>query len=129
MPQFSDLSDRELADIARWIHYSKGQGHFAELMQDRDVVVGDISAGKAYFEKSCSMCHSPASIASAIKVVKDADLKAFIIRPAFLQSTPSFDVSRRTEKAVTGRAKHGTLLENYTSAEVADLLAFIKTIK
>lgn len=129
MPQYSDLSDREMADIARWIHYSRMQGRYTELMRIHDDPAGDRIAGKTYYEKSCSTCHASSEMAKMVKSVKESDLKAFVIRPAFLESVPSFDVSKRSDKEVAGRTRHSRLLENYTGTDVANLLAFLKTMK
>ena len=67
MPQYSDLSDREMADIARWIHYSRMQGRYTELMRIHDDPAGDRIAGKTYYEKSCSTCHASSEMAKMVK--------------------------------------------------------------
>mgnify|MGYP003337062912 CR=1 FL=1 len=46
MPQFSDLSDAQLSDLARWIHYARQQGRYKEVMESKDAP-GDSAAGKA----------------------------------------------------------------------------------
>ena len=44
MPQFSDLSDRQLHDIARYIHYARQQGRYKEIVE-ADERAGDPVAG------------------------------------------------------------------------------------
>jgi mono/diheme cytochrome c family protein len=56
MPQFSDLSDQQIADVARWIHYARQQGRYKELMAA--AAQGDAAAGNSYFQQTCSACHA-----------------------------------------------------------------------
>src|ERR1051325_905641 len=49
MPQFSDLSDHQINDIVRWIHYARQQGRYKELTA-APVKAGDAAAGKSYFD-------------------------------------------------------------------------------
>src|SRR5215469_6130707 len=58
MPQFSDLSDSEIADIVRWIHYARQQGRYKEVMEAKGTSPENASAGKAYFNQKCASCHS-----------------------------------------------------------------------
>ena len=57
MPQFSDLSDRQIAAIVTWIHYARQQGRYQELTA-ASVPHGDAAAGKTYFDRACSSCHA-----------------------------------------------------------------------
>src|SRR5437016_5515978 len=61
MPQFSDLSDQQISAIATWIHYARQQGRYKELTEAKNLGPGNVAAGKAYFEQTCSSCHSTAS--------------------------------------------------------------------
>ena len=56
MPQFSALSDSEIADIVRWVHYTRQQGHYKEVIEVKQMT-GDAASGKAYFDQKCASCH------------------------------------------------------------------------
>jgi mono/diheme cytochrome c family protein len=130
MPQFSDLSDRELLDISQWIHYARMEGRYVELMQTKEQPVGDTNAGKAYFDKTCASCHSAADMAKTLSSVKEPELKAHVLKPAFLETPPSFSTAQPgAERTAKGKTKHSSLLENYSAADVANLLAYLKTNK
>jgi mono/diheme cytochrome c family protein len=130
MPQFSDLSEKEMLDLARWIHYSRMEEHYGELMHASNEPAGDITAGKAYFEKTCSSCHSTADMAKSLSKVKAENLKAYVLKPALLEAIPSFALAPADmEHAATVRSRHSALLENYTVTEVANLVAYLKTLK
>ncbi len=60
MPQFSDLSDRQLHDIARYIHYARQQGRYREIVEAK-TAPGDPAAGGLYFAQNCSSCHAARS--------------------------------------------------------------------
>src|SRR6476619_43528 len=57
MPQFSDLSDRQLHDIARYIHYARQQRRYEELVK-AESESGDPDAGRMYFAQNCASCHA-----------------------------------------------------------------------
>jgi mono/diheme cytochrome c family protein len=130
MPQFSDLSDQEIAAITGWIHYSRQQGRFAELMDTKNAPAANAATGKAFAAKSCNSCHAEGALAGLVKKYDAATLKAYVLRPAFLQTTPSFKVDNLNDTAMANaRLRHGSLLENYTPAQVADLMAYLQTLK
>jgi mono/diheme cytochrome c family protein len=130
MPQFSDLSDREIADIAGWIHYSRQQERYKELTQAKNPPPGDITAGKAYFEKTCASCHTQSEVATISRKYDDSNLQARVLRPAILDASPSFKVEQlRDTKTAAARQRHGSLLENYSAKDVADLMAYLRSIR
>jgi mono/diheme cytochrome c family protein len=129
MPQFSDLSDRQIADIARWIHYSRQHEHYKELTQAKNPP-GDILAGKTYFEKTCAPCHAQSEAAAISRKYDNNKLQDRILRPAILDTTPSFKVEQLQDtKAATARQRHGSLLENYSVKDVADLTAYLRSLR
>jgi mono/diheme cytochrome c family protein len=130
MPQFSDLSDREIADIARWIHYSRQQEHYKELAQAKNPPPGDVASGKSYFEKTCASCHTQSEAAAISRKYDDSKLQDRVLRPAILDTTPSFKVEQLQDtKATTARERHGSLLENYSAKDVADIVAYLRRIR
>jgi len=126
MPQFSDLSDRQLHDIARYIHYARQESRYAQMV-DATRATGDAAAGRAYFEEQCAPCHADG--ASGIARNYDAPtLRDRLLRPPALSGVPSFDVTRRHDaKMAAARERHNHLLENYTPAQVANLIAYLSS--
>ena len=57
MPKF-DLTKAQIADIAAFIHSFKVGGYDISRMTPPSIVVGDAKAGEAYFNSTCSSCHS-----------------------------------------------------------------------
>jgi mono/diheme cytochrome c family protein len=123
MPQFSDLSDQQIADLVRWIHYGRQQGRYKELIEAKDASPGNPSAGKAYFDRNCSSCHTAAgNLANASRMQ--------ILRPKFVDAAPSWKLNRlKDTKTAAARQRHLTLLENYSAEDVANLTAYLANVK
>ena len=125
MPQFSDLSDGQIADLVRWIHYGRQQGRYKELMEAKDTAPGQAAAGKTYFEQKCSSCH-----ATLPKKYDAAALKAQILKPQALEAAPSWKIDRLNDaKTAAARQRHGALLENYSAGDVANLVVYLQRVK
>ena len=125
MPQFSDLSDGQIADLVRWIHYARQQGRYKEVMEAKDAGPGQAAAGKTYFDQKCSSCH-----ATLPKKYDAAALKAQILKPHALEAAPSWKVDRLNDaKTAAARQRHGALLENYAAGDVANLVAYLQSVK
>jgi mono/diheme cytochrome c family protein len=130
MPQFSDLSDADIADIVRWIHYARQQGRYKEIVEAKSTEPGDAAAGKAYFAQSCISCHSASDMASVAKKYDSAGLQAHILRPAFVDAPQSWKLSDMPDpKTAAARQQHLSLLENYSAADVANLVAYLQSMK
>ena len=126
MPQFSDLSDQQLHAIARYIHYARQQGRYREIV-DSPLAPGDASTGKAYFDQQCATCH--ATDLNGIGRKNDGSgLREQVLRPKSLLGGSSFAIAAMNEsKTTAARQRHNALLENYTPAQVANLLAYLRT--
>jgi mono/diheme cytochrome c family protein len=125
MPQFSDLSDQQIGDLVRWIHYARQQGRHKEVMEANDAGPGNVAAGKAYFEQKCSSCH-----ATLPKQNDAAALKAEILKPQALEAAPSWTLDRLNDaKTAAARQRHGALLGNYSAGDVANLIAYLQSVK
>ena len=125
MPQFSDLSDAQIADLVRWIHYARQQGRYKELMEAKESAPGSTAAGKTYFEQKCSSCHS-----TLAKKYDAAALKAQILKPQVLDAAPSWTLDRLNDaKSAAARQRHGALLENYSAGDVSNLVAYLQSMK
>jgi cytochrome c oxidase cbb3-type subunit III len=62
MPPIPSLDTDAIEAVAGYIHSvvatSQGQGAPPRVEYDLDIVVGDAAAGKAYFARQCTSCHS-----------------------------------------------------------------------
>jgi cytochrome c551/c552 len=127
MPSFSDLSDHQLLEIARWIHYSRRHEHLKELMNAKS---GDAAAGKTYVEKTCSSCHTQSNLTAIAKKYDATALKTRVLNPPFLDAVQSFKVQDLNDTRMNeARQKHGTLAENYTLQQAADLVAYMQALQ
>ena len=128
MPQFSDLSERNVQDLARWIHYARQQGQFIALTTGSQPT-GVAKAGGAYFAKNCSSCHSNAAIAAVVKR-SGAELRTRVLRPAALGGMQSFKLSElHDEKKQVARQRHGAWLETVSAQDMADLTEWLQTLR
>ena len=130
MPQFSDLSDQQIGAIARWIHYARQRARYKELSES-SAASGDAVAGRAYFAKACASCHATDRDLAAIGRKHDqAALRAQILEPRGLTGQPSYQMDRlRDTRARDGRDQHQALLENYTAQNVADMVAYLQSVR
>ena len=129
MPQFSDLSQKEMSDIAKWIHFARMEGHYGELMR-ADTSRGDASAGAQFFEKNCRSCHARSELLTRLKSLKSADQKALVLKPVFLETAMSYKASPEAlAKLESDRTRHMRLLENFELKDVADLLEYLTSGK
>lgn len=53
-----NLTDAQIADVVAFLHSLPVGGRDPARMRPVSIVVGDASAGQAYFEKTCASCHS-----------------------------------------------------------------------
>ena len=126
MPQFSDLSDRQLHDIARYIHYARQQGRYKELL-DATATPADRASGKTYFDRNCAACHA-ADLNGIGRRYEESALRRQLLRPPTLNERQSFAVGALSDDHVaTARQRHNSLLENLTPAEVTNLVAYLQT--
>ena len=130
MPQFSDLSDSEIADIVRWVHYARQQGHYNEVMEAKQVT-GNSAAGRTYFDQQCASCHSMETDFSRIGKKYDASvLKTQILRPKFVDAPKSWKLGQPSDpKLDSARHRHLALLENYSPSDVANIESYLLTNK
>ena len=130
MPQFSDLSDQQIGAIARWIHYARQRARYKELTNAAGPP-GDNAAGAAYFEQTCASCHATAGDLAGIGRKYDVGaLRAQILEPKGLTLEPSYRLDRfRDSKANAARERHRALLENYSAADVANVVAYLQSVK
>jgi mono/diheme cytochrome c family protein len=130
MPQFSDLSDQQIAALVTWIHYARQQGRYQELTA-APIRQGDAAEGKTYFERSCSMCHAVDRDLSGIGRKYDAAaLRAAILDPKALKVERSFTSARLHDTTLAAaQQRHHALLENYSPEEVANLVAYLASVR
>ena len=119
MPSYSELTSEEIVDLARYIHFLRQQARFRELSRLTDTPAGDPTKGEAYYEAKCESCHSlTGDLAGIGRKYDRATLRARLLRPGPI--TPSEGVD-----PTAGQAAHLELLENYTPANVQDLVAYL----
>ena len=129
MPQFADLSEADMRDIARWIHYSRMQERFKEVMKADDVP-GDSAAGKLLYEKSCASCHAADQMAHIVQGIQPADLKAAVLKPGIVTEVASFKVGDYNDaNRLKGRSAHSHYTENANAKDVSSLIAYLKMLK
>lgn len=131
MPQFSDLSGSQIEDIARYIHYARRLGRYKELIDSKELQNGNASAGKAYADANCRSCHQGATdLSQAAHKYSGAALAAKILYPDFVDAAPSWELDQKNDnKLAEARQRHSHLLENYTPADAANLLAYVADLK
>jgi mono/diheme cytochrome c family protein len=126
MPQFSDLSDRQLHDIARYIHYARQQGRYKEIVE-ANAAPGDAAAGGSYFAQNCASCHA-ADLDGAGKKFDATAMRDRMLKPASLESPQVFTLTALNDsRLANGRQRHRALLENILPADVANLIAYLQT--
>jgi len=130
MPQYADVSERQLHAIAAWIHYARQRDRYASLVRGA-LPPGDPAAGRASFQDACSACHSvERDLAGIGRKYDAAALRDQILEPAGLRRAPSFTLERlRDARARDGQGRHQRLLENYSPAQVAHLAAYLQTVR
>jgi cytochrome c5 len=125
MPQYGDLSDQQLGAITQWIHYARQRDRITMISEAKSAP-GDAAAGKSYFEKSCASCHS-GGMANIGKKYDATALRAQILEPKALAGAPSFKLDAMANaQRHTARDRHNSLLENYSAADVANLVAYLQ---
>jgi mono/diheme cytochrome c family protein len=130
MPQFSDLSDQQIAALVTWIHYARRQGRYQELTA-APARPGDVAAGKAYFQQSCTTCHAvDRDLAGVGRKYDAAALRAAILDPKALKVERSFTSARLQDaKLAAAQQRHHALIENYSVEEVANLVAYLASVR
>ena len=122
MPRYQELTEEEIKDLARYIHYLRQVGRYKELTSAPDNEPGDAREGAAYFKANCALCHSRAhELAGLSTKYTPPALRARLLRPA-PDSTPPTG----TDAVAEGRRQHLKLLERYQDSDVRNLLAFLR---
>jgi mono/diheme cytochrome c family protein len=118
MPSYTELTDAEVVDLSRYVHHLRQQTRYREL-SSMDDAPGDAAAGEAYFGATCVSCHSArGDLAGLSRRYSRSELRAHLLRPG---SAAPADGAMPS----AGLAAHLRLLENYTAAQVRDLVAYL----
>lgn len=124
MPSYRDLTDAQIVDLARYLHYLRQQARFNALAAPNGTP-GDAERGRAYFEGpgNCASCHDGSDGLEGVAQRYDADE----LRERLLRPRPERPVEGVEPTA--GEAAHLRLLENYTHQNVADLVTYIESLE
>jgi mono/diheme cytochrome c family protein len=126
MPQFSDLSDRQLHDIARYIHYARQQGRYKEIVEGK-TGSGDAAAGRSYFAQTCDSCHA-ADLNGIGKKYDATAIRDRLLKPTRLEAPQIFTLDAlKDTRLAAGRQRHRFLLENISPPDVVNLIAYLQT--
>ena len=122
MPQYSDYTDQQIADLAAYIHYLRRQGRYKELIGMKETASGDAGLGQKYFKGAgkCDGCHSTGDLAESAKKHRPDELCARFLQPG--SAVPGSEDS-------PGVIAHRRLLERYSNEDVGNLLAYLRTLK
>ncbi len=85
MPPFPDFTDKQLTDIAEFLHMRVELAANRGTYKLAEVVTGDVNAGKAYFEGAgkCATCHSTTGdLAHIGSKLQPAELQQTFLYPA-----------------------------------------------
>jgi mono/diheme cytochrome c family protein len=122
MPSYRELSSQEMVDLARYIHYLRQQAKYSELIQPATGARGDAVRGKTLFTAACASCHTSShALAGIARKYDPASLRARLLRPG-----PPKPADGAGVEPTAGQSAHLKLLENYTAANVEDLLAYLR---
>jgi mono/diheme cytochrome c family protein len=82
MPKFP-MTNAQVADIAAFLHNFRVAGYDASRMKPPTILVGDASAGEAYFKTKCASCHSVTGDLKGIgaKYAEPRDLQQTFVMP------------------------------------------------
>ncbi len=124
MPSFYDLSDQDIKDLARYVHYLRQQGRYKELMAAAPIP-GDANAGKSYFNGAggCSKCHSTTGDLAGIGARYDTKT----LRSRFLM--PNGTAPKEGVATTAAAQQHLHLLENYDPSDVDNVLAYLARLR
>jgi cytochrome c oxidase cbb3-type subunit III len=125
MPSYRDLSSEEMVDLARYIHYLRQQAKYNELIQPAPTARGDAVRGRAFFTGAgaCASCHTSShALAGIARNYDTAALRARLLRPGPPKPVEGVEPT-------AGQSAHLKLLENYTPADVDDLVAYLRELK
>jgi len=124
MPSYRDLSSPEIVDLARYIHYLRQQAKYNELIRPATTARGDAVRGRALFSGpgTCASCHTSSNALAGIARKYDPTaLRVRLLRPGPPKPVEGVEPT-------AGQSAHLKLLENYTAADVDDLLAYLREL-
>jgi sRNA-binding regulator protein Hfq len=105
MPAFANLDEAQAHDIAEFLHMrvEAAANRFGYKLQN--VVTGDAKAGKDYFDKQCSACHSAGGDLAHVGKTDPADLQTRFLYPDNNAPKIPITVTLRSGETVNGMLK------------------------
>lgn len=121
MPSYTELTDTELREMSRYIHFLRQRGRYLQLTAE-PVDDGDAVAGRALFANRCASCHSLTGDLQGIATrYSPTVLRERMLQPMTATGTPAVTSDN------AGHRQHGILLERLTDADVKNLVACLRS--
>jgi mono/diheme cytochrome c family protein len=121
MPSYTELTDTEIREMSRYIHFLRQSGRYRQLTTE-PVGEGDAVAGQAVFARQCASCHSRTGDLQGIAARYSPDvLRERMLRPMTASGTPAVTSGNAAHR------QHGILLERLTDADVRNLVACLRS--
>lgn len=134
MPAFGQLSDRELIDLAEYLHQQIEDVANRGAYEVRNIVVGDPAKGQAYFMAKCMGCHTASTFIHIASRLRSPDqLQRNWIWPSRTDSETlaiTATVTTSTGQAVSGRVLQMsdfriTVVDNNGQEHVIDRRSYV----
>ena len=105
MPAFPSFTRDQIADLAAFLHARVEAAVNRWGYKLLNVVTGNASQGKTFFDQHCSSCHSPSGdLTNIAKKFEPAELQAQFLYPSRSKTPTTIDI-----KLPSGEHIHGTL--------------------
>ena len=112
MPSFNKFTDTQIQDLVAFLHQQNRDDRIRSSYKISHVAVGNVSAGKAYFQSHCAQCHSPSGdLAGIASKFNSGALQQLWMDPAAnmtASTVPSETVTvvLPSGRKLTGRLQH-----------------------
>jgi mono/diheme cytochrome c family protein len=121
MPSYAELTDIEIREMSRYIHFLRQSGRYRELTTE-PLGEGEATAGGELFARQCLRCHARSGDLQGIATrFSDQVLRDRMLRPMAASAPPAVTSGN------DGHRQHGILLERLTEADVRNLVAYLQS--
>jgi mono/diheme cytochrome c family protein len=121
MPSYTELTDVEIREMARYIHFLRQSGRYRQLTTE-PLGKGEATAGGTLFAQQCLRCHARSGdLQGTTTRYSDEVLRDRMLRPMAASAPPAVTSGN------DGHRQHGILLERLTDADVRNLIAYLRS--